>query len=260
MASFLQARTRCGQWLIRVEDIDPPREVAGSAGRIIDDLRRLGMRPDGDILFQSSSQDRHAAAWQQLIDDGSAYWCGCSRKDLVSGAPYPGTCSHGLPPGCEARSVRARTDGKTIKFLDLVQGACAEKLDLSCGDFIIRRADGLPAYQLAVVVDDNAQGITEVVRGADLLDSTARQIHLQQLLGVPRPGYMHVPVVTDQRGAKLAKRLDSDPVHALAPERVVARALKFLGQDPPPALRLEEVWTWALKHWNIEAIPRSEKR
>jgi glutamyl-Q tRNA(Asp) synthetase len=139
-------------------------------------------------------------------------------------------------------------------------GLQTERLADTTGDFVIRRADGLPAYQLAVVVDDAAQRVTEVVRGADLIDSTARQIHLQRLLGLPAPHYLHVPLVKDEKGDKLSKRLASDPIRQLAPERVVRRALQFLGQMPPSGLGIEALWRWAVEHWNIEAIRQSQVR
>ena len=259
VASFAQARARRGRWLVRVEDIDPPREVPGSAQGIIADLRRLGMEPD-EILYQSASSSAHQSAWKCLLDEGLAYWCGCSRKDLTPGAPYPGTCAEGLSPTSPPRSIRVRVGSETIEFSDAVQGPQSESLSETCGDFVIRRADALPAYQLAVVVDDAAQGVTEIVRGADLLDSTARQIHLQNLLGYPRPGYLHVPVVVDRKGAKLGKRFDADPVRALSPERALRQALLFLGQAPPAGMGLESLWQWAVGHWNIEAIAGSHKR
>jgi glutamyl-Q tRNA(Asp) synthetase len=254
VASFLQAKQLNGEWLIRMEDIDPPREIPGSAKRILEDLGRLGMNSDRPVLFQSTRTAAYDSAIDTLLSEGKAFWCGCSRKDLPPSGIYPGTCREGLAPGTEARTVRLNVAGSIICFTDLIQGAVEENLEQSTGDFIIRRADGLPAYQLAVVVDDAYQGITEIVRGSDLLDSTARQIHLQHALDLPTPIYAHHPLVLDGDGKKLGKRSASDPISMLRAASSVRTALQFLGQKPPGDLDLKELWSWAIANWQLESI------
>ena len=245
VGSYLQARVRSGEWHLRIEDLDPPREAPGAAQDIIHTLARFGFRHDGPIVFQSTRHDRYAAALQQLIDAGHAYPCACTRKEIadsalhgIEGPVYPGTCRDGLPPGKEGRSWRVRTDGE---------------LERTVGDFVVKRADGQWAYQLAVVVDDAALGVTEVVRGADLVDSTPRQQHLQRLLGYPTPGYVHLPVVLDDNGRKLSKSLKTVPLDAGHEAAALHEALTFLGQQPPPELRdaasPDRVWDWAVAHW-----------
>ena len=194
VASNLQVRSRGGQWLLRVDDIDPPREVPGSADRIIGDLRRLGMPPDDAVLYQSQRTQAYEAARDKLLEEGLAFWCGCSRSELPRSGVYPGTCRTGLPRGKSPRAVRLRVGSKPVIFDDAIQGPVRDDLQETVGDFVIWRADGLPAYQLAVVVDDAFQGVSEVVRGADLLESTGRQIYLQGRLGLPTPSYAHHPV------------------------------------------------------------------
>ena len=243
--------------MIRIEDIDPPREVAGSAKRILQDLSRLGLNSDRPVLYQSTRTRAYEAAVDALLSEGKAYWCGCSRNDLPPSGIYPGTCRNGLASGTP-RAVRLKVKGSTVRYSDLIQGTIEENLEHSVGDFIIRRADGLPAYQLAVVVDDAFQGITEVVRGTDLLASTARQIHLQHALGLPTPSYAHHPLAIGIDGKKLGKRSASDPVGRLPATEVVAVALQFLGQKPAVGIDLKELWSWACEHWQAESIPRVE--
>ncbi len=241
-----------------MEDIDPPREVPGSATRIFQDLARLGLNSDGPVLYQSTRTRAYQSAIDKLLSEGKAFWCGCSRNDLPPSRIYPGTCRNGLAPGKRPRTVRLKVTGRTVAFSDLIQGVFEENLEHSVGDFIIRRADGLPAYQLAVVVDDAFQGITEVVRGSDLLESTARQIHLQHALGLPTPAYVHHPLAVGVDGRKLGKRFDSDPVGRLSATEAVSVALQFLGQEPPGGMELKELWSWAFRHWQAESIPRVE--
>jgi glutamyl-Q tRNA(Asp) synthetase len=256
VGSYLEAKSRGGTWLLRVEDIDPPREVAGSAGRIISDLARLGMAPDGPVLYQSSRIEAYRAAASSLLDMGLAFPCACTRKMLPPSGIYPGTCRNGLEEGREARSLRFNVSGHTVHFDDAVQGRISDCLAESSGDFVIRRADGLYAYQLAVVVDDAFQGVNQVVRGADLLDSTPRQILLQRALGLPTPAYMHLPVALNAEGRKLGKRDRDDPVKHQDPAIAVGRALAFLGQNPPRGYSLKGLWDWALEHWDAARIPR----
>lgn len=257
MASFLQARAQQGQWRVRIEDIDPPREVRGAARQQLDTLRRFGLIPDRPPDFQSRHAGRHKAVLRWLIARGKAFPCACSRSDLASGGRYPGTCRDGLPGNHPARTLRLRVPDRPIEFRDLVFGAQRICLDSTCGDFVIRRADGLVAYQLAVVVDDRAAGITEVVRGVDLLESTPRQIALYRALGARPPAYMHVPLVVDRFGRKLSKSAGDDPVARLSPARAMARILLALGHPPPPGIRsLGSQMDWAVRVWNPERVPR----
>ena len=256
----------CGRFALIVDasvladvfDIDPPREVPGSATRILHDLSRLGLNSDRPVLYQGIRTSAYQSALNTLLSEGKAFWCGCSRNDLPPSGIYPGTCRNGLAPGKYPRAVRFKVGSSTIRFSDLIQGAIEENLEDSVGDFIIRRADGLPAYQLAVVVDDAFQGITEVVRGLDLLESTAKQIHLQHVLGLPTPAYAHHPLAIGDDGRKLGKRLGSDPVGRLPAAQAVSAALQFLGQNPPGGMELKDLWSWACEHWQADSIPRVE--
>lgn len=255
IASCLNVRSRGGRWLVRVDDIDPPREVPGSADRILTALQQFGLRSDAPVVFQSHRRDVHREAAKRLIDKGLAYWCGCSRRDLPASGVYPGTCRAGLGPGKTPRAVRLRVSDRPVFFRDLIQGEVSENLAETCGDFIIWRADDLPAYQLAVVVDDTYQGVTEVVRGYDLLSSTARQIHVARSLGMAVPAYAHHPVVMANAGHKLSKRLESDPIGTQAQAHTLAKALKFLGQPCPEGLGLRRLWSWALSNWRLDRVP-----
>lgn len=257
VGSLLQARSRGGQWLLRIEDIDPPREVAGAAQSQIDTLKRFGMMPDAPVSFQRTSARLHQAALEKLLASGLAFHCGCSRKDLPADGIYPGTCRDGLAPERMPRSIRLRVADTQIGFHDLVQGQCHQYPARECGDFVVRRADGLIAYQLAVVVDDAAGGVTEVVRGADLIDSTARQILVYRALGLSMPEYAHLPLIVDEHGRKLSKSEGDDPVHSLAPATALRLALRALGHEPPPACRsLDSLWQQALENWQLERVPK----
>jgi len=258
VGSFLEAKTANGLWLLRIEDIDPPREVAGSASRIIKDLQNLGMQPDGPVLYQSTRLGAYELYVNQLLETGLAYPCACTRKDLPPSGIYPGTCRDGISSGKAPRAIRFRLADKICQFTDKVQGQITESPARNIGDFIIQRTDGLYAYQLAVVVDDDFQGITQVVRGADLLDSTGRQLCLQEALGLKSPDYMHLPLALSDDGKKLSKRVQADPVKHQDPAFAVATALIFLGQQPPTGLALSPLWDWALEHWNSELIPRQK--
>ncbi len=265
VGSFLEARSHQGRWLLRIEDIDTPRCVPGAAEDILATLERFGFEWDEAPIWQSRRGEAYEAALEQLKARGFAYPCACTRRDLAA-APaardgsrrYPGTCRDGLPPGRSARAWRVRADGR-IHFIDAVQGPQELDLAADAGDYIVRRADGLFAYQLAVVVDDAAAGITDVVRGADLLDSTARQIHLQSLLGAPRPEYAHLPLATNIAGEKLSKQTLARAIGDRPPAAALVAALRFLGQNPPDALAhasLTELWQWAQAHWSLSAVPR----
>jgi len=257
VASYLQARSDGGRWLVRIEDIDPPREVAGSAARILSDLGRFGLQSDFPVLYQSTRRPAYQLALQELLGRGLAFHCGCSRADLPGSGVYPGTCRAGLAPGRRPRTVRLRVPNEPVSFTDQVQGEVRENLEETVGDFVLWRADDLPAYHLAVVVDDAFQQVTQVVRGADLLASTARQIYLQRCLCLPTPSYAHHPVAIDADGRKLSKRLGSDPLAQASTEQALEAALHFLGQPCPAGLGLEGLWNWALEHWDLAAVPRN---
>jgi len=254
--SFLQARSNGGAWLVRIEDIDPPREVQGAAKNQLETLARFGMVPDEPVVYQSRSSALHNAALGHLRARALAFDCACSRRDLPSSGIYPGTCRSGIPPDKTARSVRFRVPGPPVELIDRVFGQLSYPLREICGDFVIRRADGLFAYQLAVAVDDIAAGATEIVRGSDLLESSPRQQVLFEALDAPVPRWMHLPLVVDKSGRKISKSTGADPVQQARPARTLAVALEALGHRPPPGLRsLESLWTWAITQWSPERIP-----
>ena len=231
LGSWLVARRAGGDWLVRMEDLDPPREVPGAAQRQLQALDAFGLEPDEPVLWQGQRSDAYAAALAQLLDAGLAFECRCSRTDLAAAGGIHRRCvaaDAGRPA-----AVRLRVPEVRIAFDDALQGRQAQDLATGVGDFVLRRADGPWAYQLAVVVDDAAQGITQVVRGADLLDSTPRQIFLQRQLGLPTPGYLHLPVALDADGRKLSKSLAALPVDPSRPLPALAAAWSFLGQRAP---------------------------
>lgn len=264
LASYLEARQQQGEWLLRMEDLDTPRNMPGAADAILRSLEAFGFEWDGPVVYQSERHDLYAAALARLQEDGLVYPCGCTRKEIadsaihgIEGAIYPGTCRSGLPPGKTARAWRIRAENRTIGFDDAIQGHVAQNLARDIGDFVLKRADGFYAYQLAVVVDDADQGITHVVRGADLLDSTPRQIYLQQVLGLPAMHYAHIPVVLNAQGEKLSKQTQAAAVDDLQPATQLWQALDFLQQSPPAAIRnapLADIWQWADQNWQLSRI------
>ncbi len=265
--SYLEARTRGGDWLVRMEDLDPPRAVPHAADGILRTLEACGMQWDGEIVRQSARGDAYHAALHRLRERVLVYPCGCSRRDIadsaaagIEGPVYPGTCRGGLPPGRAARALRLSTQGAKVAFDDALQGSVTHDLEKDFGDFVLYRADDVYAYQLAVVVDDAEQGITDVVRGADLLASTPRQIYLQRLLELPQPRYAHLPVAVNAAGEKLSKQTFAAPVDAANPAPALVAALAFLGQRPPSVLTratVGEFWDWAVKNWRLNRIPRA---
>ena len=272
LASYLDARAHHGRWLIRIEDIDEGRSVPGAAEGIIALLATLGMHSDGAIVWQSARKHLYQAAWERLADWG--YSCGCNRREIADSrlglapdgaAIYPGTCRDGLAEGRSARSLRVRVpppDGgaDVIAFEDRLAGHVSQRLHTESGDFVLKRADGFWAYQLAVVVDDAEQGVTDVVRGADLLDSTPRQIYLQRLLGVPTPRYLHVPVIRNAAGEKLSKQTGAvavAPGDEVAAVQALKSAATFLGLEMDAVASLADFWRKAVPAW---AARRVDKR
>jgi glutamyl-Q tRNA(Asp) synthetase len=280
VGSWLFARRSGGRWLVRMEDLDTPRVVPGADREILAALVRYGLSWDGEPVYQSQRLALYEDALRRLRGRGVAYDCGCSRAELrrLASAPaaddpaearqpvYPGICRAGLEPGRTARAVRFRVPPGVVRFDDRVHGAVEQEVASAVGDLVVRRADGPFAYQLAVVVDDAEQGVTEVVRGADLLDSTPRQIALQRALGLPTPGYAHLPLLLGTDGAKLGKRHGALPVPALDEDRVretLRLALSLLGVESPiggtaatPAVMLAD----ALERFAPERVPRGPLR
>lgn len=265
LGSFLEARRRNGEWLVRIEDLDVPRVVPGAADAILRALERCELFWDDPVLYQSQRTEAYRVALECLSSTGLAYPCTCSRRELATnprsgdGSPiYPGHCRAGVRQPTRPRAIRLRTTDTPLVFRDAVQGERRQRLATEVGDFVVCRADGLFAYQLAVVVDDAAQGITQVVRGSDLLDSTPRQIYLQRLLGAPTPEYAHLPVVVDRQGRKLSKQTRAPPLDPRDPAPALWAALRFLGQNPPADLRREPpstILAWARVHWQLERVP-----
>ena len=263
LGSYLDARAQSGRWLVRMEDVDVPRTHPGAAADILATLERCGLEWDGPVMFQSELTEHYRAAFDRLEALGFVYPCGCTRKEMADSAlapdgarVYPGTCRPGLAAGRLPRAFRVRTAAGPISFVDRLQGEIVQSVEHEVGDFVLLRADGLFAYQLAVVVDDAEQGVTDVVRGADLMASTARQIHLQRLLGWPTPRYLHLPVAVDAAGEKLSKQTGAP---AAGPASLAA-ALALLGHPPPEQLRAappKELLAWGVAHWDVSRLPRA---
>jgi glutamyl-Q tRNA(Asp) synthetase len=261
VASYLQAKSSNGRWLLRIEDIDPPREQRGAADAIIAALEKYGFEWDGPVRYQRQNIPHHRQIVEGLLKEGRAYYCVCTRQDLARaprgamGRIYPGTCRSGNRS--KNGAVRVRTDDHAVRFGDLLQGPQAQRLESESGDFVIKRRDCLIAYHLAVVVDDFEQGVSQVVRGVDLLDSTPRQIYLQRLLGYRTPEYAHIPVVVNASGQKLGKTTGARALPTDQPAQTLASALRALQQNPPEELAvasLSEVWEWASQHWTLPPL------
>jgi glutamyl-Q tRNA(Asp) synthetase len=262
LGSFLDARARGGSWIVRMEDVDESRTQPGAADAILSTLEQCGFEWDGPVAFQSRRTSLYRAAFDRLVAAGAVYPCGCTRKEIADSALaidgariYPGTCRHGLAAGRHARAFRVRTQDEPIEFTDHLQGLIRQNVAREVGDFVLLRADGYFAYQLAVVVDDADQQVTDVVRGADLLDSTARQIHLQRLLGYPTPDYLHLPVAVNAEGEKLSKQTDAAATGAAS----LPAAFEFLGHALPRALTqapVAEQLAWGVAHWEVARLPK----
>ena len=266
LGSFLEARTRGGEWLVRMEDIDTPRVVPGAGDEILRALEACGMQWDGTVVHQSERTPAYHAAIHALAQRGLIYPCACSRREIadsaihgIEGHVYPGTCREGLPAR-RARALRLRTRDAHVRFDDALQGSVSQDLGADVGDFVLYRSDGIYAYQLAVAIDDAEQGITDVVRGADLLQSTPRQVYLQRLLDLPQPRYLHLPVAVNVNGEKLSKQTKASPIDRERPVATMIEALRFLGQSPPEGLKqakARDVLQWAVEHWRAGAIPHT---
>ncbi len=281
LGSYLDAMANGGEWLVRIEDLDPPREIPGAANHILATLEGFGFEWRGPVLYQSTRHAAYEAALDQLRTRGAIFRCHCTRKAIalaarvapsmqagvsISSDPetreliYPGTCRTLGRPAVGAFAERLTVADETIDFIDALQGPIEQSLPREVGDFVLRRADGLFAYQLAVVVDDAEQGITDIVRGADLLDSTPRQIFLAHQLGFAVPRYLHLPVAVNPDGEKLSKQTRAMPIDAThAPAAMLCVALRFLGHAPPDDARswsAREVLAWGVKHWRRERLPR----
>lgn len=268
VGSYLDARSVGGQWLLRIDDLDRARNIAGAGDQVLTVLEAFGFEWDGAVIHQSARLPRYAEALERLRASGLAFACSCSRRELADstlahdGARlYPGTCRVNPARARTAYAWRVRVTG-TISFDDLIQSAQHQNLASEVGDFVVQRADGQFAYQLAVVIDDHDAGITHVMRGADLLYSTGRQIYLQRSLGLNTPAYAHLPVVVNKAGEKLSKQTGATAIDPARPSPALTRALCFLGHPPPADVAnatIEQLWQWAIKNWNRSRIPRALK-
>jgi len=268
ISSYAPARQAQGKWLVRIEDVDLPRCDSSSTKSILTALETYGMQWDEEIIYQSQRDKYYQSALDILSHKNSIYHCGCTRKEINKITPsiesiniYPGTCRNGIPKGKTARSIRMRTNSTPISFEDNVQGKFIQNIAHEVGDFIIKRADNLFAYQLAVVVDDEEQGITDIVRGSDMLDSTPRQIFLQQQLDYFTPRYTHIPLAINSDGQKLSKQTKAPAIRLNDPRPILISALNFLHQQVPNELRdtdIETIWSWAIHNWSTNKIPSQQ--
>jgi glutamyl-Q tRNA(Asp) synthetase len=267
IGSFLDARAHGGSWGVRIDDLDPPRVAPGATDAILRCLEAFALHWDGPIVYQSRRSDAYHAALHRLRALGVVFACACGRKEIseagiagLEGVVYPGTCRDGLPAGRAARSQRLRVRDETIAFDDALQGRVEQNLAREIGDFVLYRADHVFSYHLACAVDDAEAGISHVVRGADLADSTPRQIYLQRLLALPTPAYLHLPVALDDAGEKLSKQTLAQPVDPSHPSEIIGAVLRFLGL-PLPRARYGappvDCLAWAVAHWRRDALPRT---
>ncbi len=261
LGSYLEARSQQGEWLLRIEDIDPPREQAGATDTILRALEAYHLNWDGAVLYQSMRHEAYETTLTQLIENHHSFVCSCSRKTIAvngGGHIYPGTCRNGLSPGKTPRTVRVRVPSGYETFTDALQGQVKSNLQTDVGDFVVRRADGFYAYHLAVVVDDAAQGITDIVRGTDLLSATPPQRYLQKCLGYSHPQYSHLPLAVNQHGQKLSKQNFATAIDIQHPGPTLSKALAFLGHPPPTELQGADpalLLTWATAHWELQNVP-----
>ncbi|WP_081917875.1 tRNA glutamyl-Q(34) synthetase GluQRS [Methylobacter sp. BBA5.1] len=260
LAGFLQARSQQGKWLLRIDDLDTPRNAQGSIDHILKTLEIFGLHWDDTVYYQSQHLDVYKDTLHELMENRLVYACTCSRKTLAEANPaqtrpdiYPGICRDKMPPPRTPHSLRIKTDNRIISFQDELQGLISQNLAEQHGDFILKRKDGIIAYQFAVVIDDCRQYINHIVRGFDLLDSTPKQIYLQQQLGLPSLQYMHVPIIIDTQGYKLSKQTLAQAVDLKAPHKLIFELLTLLKQQPPDELKgveAIELLDWAIAHWD----------
>mgnify|MGYP006085737355 FL=1 len=260
LASYLDARANQGKWLLRVEDLDPPREPAGSAELILQQLQEFGMDWDDEVLYQSSRLDAYEEVMDQLQDKGLCYPCDCTRPQVREmGLVYNRACRERSTPPEMPCALRLKTEALKLGFDDEIQGHFAQQLEGEVGDFVIRRKDKLFAYQLAVVVDDEFQNITHVVRGWDLLDSTPRQIYLQRVLDYQEMSYAHIPIIVDEKGQKLSKQSFAPSIETDKASQAIYKALTFLGQAPPLEIEKESPESqlqWAIGSWDSQEVAK----
>lgn len=271
VGSYCLARQAGGRWLLRMEDLDTPRVVAGAADGMLRTLERLGFAWDGPVIYQSQRHEAYAAALEQLQKVGLIFPCACSRKEILASAPhpgeegpvYPGTCREGIPAGRMPRALRLRVPAEEMAFVDGIFGPCRQHLAEAVGDFVLKRADGPFAYQLAVVVDDAAAGVNQVVRGADLLASTPRQIFLHRCLKLAPPAYWHLPLALDGMGEKISKRQGGEPTSTDRDAELLHAVLTFLGQEPPASLRhvpAPELLAWGVSNFSDKQVSTLARR
>lgn len=261
IGSYLQAKKNNGKWLLRMEDVDTTRKVKDADTDILNTLEAFGFEWHDEIIYQSKQTEYYKQVLDQLFSQSLIFPCICSRKQLAetNSKIYPGTCRQRHLPERKQHALRILAKDVSINFVDKVMGQQSQNIKTQCGDFIIQRRDGLFAYQLAVVADDALQGITEVVRGADLLASTARQIYLQQCLQYTTPVYCHLPLVVDANGAKISKSEGAARVTVKDKQKLLVAALAFLGQQPPEDLNksnIADIWQWAINHWRLDRVPQ----
>jgi len=260
LASFLDAKANNGIWLLRMEDLDPAREPVGAADQILSTLELFGLHWDGPVIYQSQRLDAYAEALSTMQDKGLVYPCDCSRQRVRAlGGVYDNLCRRRSQPPAGISALRITVPDAEYHFADQIQGDYGQVLEREVGDFVLRRRDGLFAYQLAVVVDDAWQGVTDIVRGHDLLDSTPRQLYLQHLLACPTPRYAHIPVANNTQGQKLSKQHFAKPLNGENMDQQLFTALQFLGHAPPAQLRKEgakSLMKWAIAHWDIQRVPK----
>lgn len=264
VGSYLEAKSHNGEWLVRIENLDKPREIPAASHEIFRALEILGMEWDHEVIYQDQRKDTYENILTILNKRGLTYSCTCTRKEIadssitgISGQIYAGTCRNNVQNKDRSGAVRIKTDNNIIEFEDSLHGLISQRLESETGDFILRRSDGIYAYQLAVVADDATQGITNVVRGADLLDSTPRQIYLQKLLGYSTPTYMHLPVAVNNQGEKLSKQTKAALLDISNPVKQLVEAVNFLDQEPPIELlgnNVSSFWKWAIENWHPEKI------
>ena len=273
VGSYCQAKSQGGEWLVRMEDLDPPREVPGAADDILRTLETYHLNWDGSVLYQSQRVDAYRHALNQLSTGGHTFPCACTRKSIATNAQsnqkknrgsslpniYPGTCRNGLASGATARASRVRVNSETVNFHDGLQGTQEIQLETDVGDFVVKRADGLFAYHLAVVVDDAFQEISEIVRGTDLLDSTPHHVYLQKLLGFQTPQYVHLPIAVNAQEEKLSKQTHAPTINTTQSGPILEKALTFLGHSPDTDVinaSPETLLKWAVRNWDLERVPK----